>query len=371
MSVQFKSFKNSANFKQLFTLALAAITFLSSTGTSASAGENSCDPNQSAILVECDFSGADLSGRSFVGYVIANSKFNGATITNSDFTGVNLSGNDFSSLVSDNGTSNTNLSGSNFTNSNLGGANFTNAVMNNINISGADLTGAILDGVASNSLPEKWLLIRGYLVGPKADLRGAQLADVNFNGRDLSGVDLSNAVLARSQFDSVQFVGAKLVNANLDSANVNSASFASANLSGANLSNASLINTSFVAADLTNVNLTRAYILNTDFSKAKLIYVLRDNPFEYCYHWYYGWGYYCRDTNQSNPRVGLNNVNLSESRVTGFNSWTGSAGLVLPEGWTHRHSIFFGPSADLSGVILRQLDLTNLNLSNANLTGVD
>ncbi|NBR61636.1 MAG: pentapeptide repeat-containing protein, partial [Actinobacteria bacterium] len=223
MSVQFKSFKNSANFKQLFTLALAAITFLSSTGTSASAGENSCDPNQSAILVECDFSGADLSGRSFVGYVIANSKFNGATITNSDFTGVNLSGNDFSSLVSDNGPSNTNLSGSNFTNSNLGGANFTNAVMNNINISGADLTGAILDGVASNSvngsplaLPEKWHLMRGYLVGPKASLVGANLSDLDLRYWDFSGANLTGAQLYRSVFIGASFVGAKLNNANMD-----------------------------------------------------------------------------------------------------------------------------------------------------------
>jgi hypothetical protein len=85
--------------EQLRKWSIALLTtslFLSAEAISANAAETSCDPNQSTVLIDCDFTEADLSGRSFVGYVIANSKFNGANLSNTNFTGVNLSGNDFS-----------------------------------------------------------------------------------------------------------------------------------------------------------------------------------------------------------------------------------------------------------------------------------
>ena len=279
-------------------------------------------------------------------YVIANSKFNGANLSNTNFTGVNLSGNDFSSKKdAATGYVNTSLGNANLSNANLSGADLSGVVLTGANVTNTDFTGAVLDGVVSGSLggaplvlPERWHLMRGYLVGPKASLVGAQLNNLDMSFWDFSGANLTSVNFYGSSLYNASFVGSKAVNVNLDRSN----------LTGAN----------FTDADLTGAILNWARISVTNFTRAKLINVTRG-----CYDgWVCDWSGY--------PEFAF-----SGAILTGVKSWNFSPNYrfnaFLPAGWTNRYGVLFGPTADLSGLILRQIDLTGLNLSNANLTGVD
>ncbi|MCB0900966.1 MAG: pentapeptide repeat-containing protein, partial [Actinobacteria bacterium] len=62
------------------------------------------------------------------------------------------------------------------------GANLTGANLAGIDLTGVDLTGTTLTGVTSGGitggpvgLPRSWRLSRGYIVGPGANLAGANL----------------------------------------------------------------------------------------------------------------------------------------------------------------------------------------------------
>ena len=90
--------------------------------------------------------------------------------------------------------SDTFLDGANLTNANLSYATLTG--------SGADLTGTTLAGVQSGSinssqliLPTGWQLVVGYIIGPGANLTGANLMDADLTGAILTNTDLTGATL--------------------------------------------------------------------------------------------------------------------------------------------------------------------------------
>ena len=149
-----------------------------------------------------------------------------------------------------------NATGANFTDASFVGANFTNARLTRANFNGANLTSATLTGatvagaafghhvVFTNvttgsllgrpaSLPPGWMLVRGFLVGPGANLTGATLNAVNLSGANLTGANLTSANLT----------GANLHNAILTNANLATTNLHNANLSGANLTGAKLLST--------------------------------------------------------------------------------------------------------------------------------
>ena len=64
---------------------------------------------------------------------------------------------------------------------------------------GADLNGVTSGGVIVNSntvLPWPYMARKGYLIGPDVDLSDADLTGVDLTGAFLSRVDLTNAILA-------------------------------------------------------------------------------------------------------------------------------------------------------------------------------
>jgi uncharacterized protein YjbI with pentapeptide repeats len=101
----------------------------------------------------------------------------GANLTGANLTGVSLTG--------------TNLTGTNLTDANLTGAN-----LSGVSLSSATLTGikGKLIGFPTN-IPPGWKIINGYLVGPGADLTGADLAGANLTSADLTGANLASATL--------------------------------------------------------------------------------------------------------------------------------------------------------------------------------
>jgi len=157
-------------------------------------------------------------------------------LTGARITGANLTG--------------ANLTGANLSNAELArcdwGANLTNATLTNANISGARLmntnpdvvdktppiqncwnggmvtltgvkSGGVL-GAGPSTWPTGWGKRLGYLVGPGANLAGADLTGATLNNQNLAGADLTSANLT-----TATLAGANLTSATLRSATVQGA----------------------------------------------------------------------------------------------------------------------------------------------------
>ncbi|HQQ62497.1 MAG TPA: pentapeptide repeat-containing protein [Pseudomonadales bacterium] len=160
-----------------------------------------------------------------------------------------------------------NLTGVDLSSANLNGANLYNVVLTNAVLANTDLSNADLNKVKSGSitgtpaaLPVNWRLINGYLVGPGARLKSADLTGANLANLDLNGTELWLAIL-----DSANLSNTVLTNVSLSSAHLPNATLISANLTDANLYGADLTN-----ANLANANLTNVYLGNANLSGAVL-----------------------------------------------------------------------------------------------------
>ena len=136
-----------------------------------------------------------------------------------------------------------------FSNADLTGANLSGAYLKGADLGGADLTGANLFRVRSGSitgdatLPDSFSLINGYLVGPMANLTGADL-----HGQDLSSISLKRAI----------FTGANLAHADLSGSVVEYATFSGTDLTSASLNGAKAARSQFMNANLTRTDLSGA-----------------------------------------------------------------------------------------------------------------
>ena len=182
-----------------------------------------------ADLINADLTGADLTGADMTAAIL-----NGAVLTDAILTGVNLDAAAFGVPVILSGVRSGGITGqvdqlpprwrltggyligpgANLTNAVLSqmdlsdtfldGANLTNANLSYATLtgSGADLTGTTLAGVQSGSinssqliLPTGWQLVVGYIIGPGANLTGANLMDADLTGAILTNTDLTGAAL--------------------------------------------------------------------------------------------------------------------------------------------------------------------------------
>ena len=87
---------------------------------------------------------------------------------------------------------------------NLKDANLSGANLEGVNLTTVDLSGVKSGDIADGpTLSDEYKIISGYIVGPKVDLSGADLSDVNLTGMDLSEVNLSNADLSGATLTNV------------------------------------------------------------------------------------------------------------------------------------------------------------------------
>lgn len=125
-----------------------------------------------------------------------------------------------------------NLSGANLTNVDLSGADLTGANLNNATLTGAkfgcitvsgaqkcanftNLRASAIVGTAPLTLPARWVLKSGFLLGPGVNLSGLSFR----NTSTLAGVDLTGANLtAGTNLRGASLTNAILVNANLTGA---------------------------------------------------------------------------------------------------------------------------------------------------------
>ena len=82
------------------------------------------------------------------------------------------------------------------------GADLSNVTLTGANLSGAFLKTTNLSGVISGkiigtpaALPHGWHLVKGYLIGPSANLSGADFTGANLSGFNLMGDSLYRANL--------------------------------------------------------------------------------------------------------------------------------------------------------------------------------
>jgi hypothetical protein len=136
---------------------------------------------------------------------LAGARFTGAALLGPSLSGTNFTGADLSGL---------NLAGATLRNAILSNARLTGA-----NLTGADLSNAVLDGVRSGgvvgvpSLPRDWGVVGRFLVGPRADLSGAELRGLSFRLMDLRASNLSGADLTNADFSAASLEGADLTRA--------------------------------------------------------------------------------------------------------------------------------------------------------------
>jgi len=346
-----------------------------------------------ANLTGADLTGADLAGSDLNLAFLIN-----AVLTGTDLTGVDLSHANLTGVISGGITQppsalppgwsltdgyligpGANLAGVNFSDVDLTGVAFNGVILTGATFTGANLTGVSSGGIVGtpSALPSGWSLIDGYLIGPGANLAGAQLFYANLNGVDFDGANLSNANLrytsltgsnlnnadlagadpsfassggiigAPSALPSEWFVisgyligpNASLVGANLAGCDLNNTNMEYANLSGANLSNTTLSNAVFDYADLTDANFTGATLPGAILFDATI--------------------------------TGLNVTDAGLAHTDLFGVLSG--GVVgtpdsLPQEWGLVSGYFVGPSSNLTNANLTDANLTGNNLTNANLT---
>lgn len=337
-----------------------------------------------------DFSGLDLTN-AWIELVDAAPNFGGTTSTRCmvfSSAAVSSAARFANAVLPGSTFRNVSGGGLDFDHANLAGSTFDNVALANANLSGTNLAGVTFTRVSSggivgtpSSLPAGWAVRGGYLVGPTAVLRGANLMGLNLAGVNLDGADLvavrSGSVLGAPTLPS----GWRMVNgylvgsqADLTGANLQSQNLAAMALADTTLANANLTGANLASADLARSNMSGAILTNADLNGANL-----------------GDGGIPFSTGANFASATLLNTNLANANVSGARfagatmQGVRSGGAVgapasLPLLWSLRSGYFVGPGANLTsanlasvnlaGVVLTGATLTSANLSGAALTSV-
>ena len=232
----------------------------------------------------------------------------------------------------------------------------------------ADLRRAALTGVVSGhldctgcKLPAGWRWTgfpSGYLVGPGANLAGADLSRLDLRGVDLTAADLKGALLTGANLSGANLTGvdvhranlsgAKLTGANLDGANLSDADLTAAVLTNARLARVNLSRAKAIGANLTGADLTLANLANADFSKSNM-------------------------TRAVLSTASIFATNLAGANLLGVASGVGTFGTpaALPPGWRVVSGFLIGPGANLAGSPLTGVNLTGLDLTGAEFAGAN
>ncbi len=251
--------------------------------------------------------------------------------TLSNFDGVNFYGMD--------------LTGANLSIANLSYANFSFSNLTNAILTAANLTGVISGYITGNpTLPTKYVLRNGYIVGPNVNLTNADLTSeyliyADRTGVDLTGANLTNVNLARTQMQNAILTGVKgkiytilglpalptnyrIINDYIVGPGVilTGVDLTNANLTGMDLTNANLTGATLTGANLYQVTLTGAILTGADLTGVK------------------------------------------SGRIVGI--------PTLPTIYVMRLGYIVGPNVNLSGAILSGMTL-NVNFRSASLAGAN
>ena len=195
---------------------------------------------QHANCTGCDFSGQNLSGRSFRGQRMNGSDFSRANLQNADFSNTVMVGADFSRA---------NLRGANFAHAVLTGCDFSHADLTDVNFTGAQVMGCDVNA-RSLSPSQAGTLLRACRSG--CDFSGANLQNQDLHGIDLTGIDLSGADLRGANLSGGSFSGVDFAHARMDGARVDGANFTGCDFSGVDIRSANFDKATFSGTKFSN-----------------------------------------------------------------------------------------------------------------------
>ena len=294
--------------------------------------------------------------------------------------------------------------GANLSGSDLSGFSFAGANILNVDFSATNLVNVKSGGTTGPParLPSPFVFMTdnsfgGFIVGPRADLSGANLTNCRFTGLDISGAAFTNTILTnvksgggmigppaagtlpdryRYVADTADGTGGYIVGPgvdlsgaslrNLTSGDLNGAYFTSANLTRARLSGSILLNVKSGGITGTPTSLPTQYAFIVSASGGYIIGPSAD----------------LTGANLDNTVLtGLNITNAELTSATFINTRTG--GLIGPPAAiadnyyyiqssvapAPQDAYIVGPRIDLSGAVLSRTNLTNVDLSGSNLTG--
>ena len=357
---------------------------------------------------------ADLSGANLTGSVVTGADLDGADFTNARLAYVRSGGmvnahppavlpspylfitNDASGAYivgpySD--LSGANLTGSAVTGADLDGANFTNARLVRIR------SGGLVNAHPPVGLPSPYLFIPNdasgaYIVGPRADLSGANLTGSVVTGADLDGADFTNARLLNVRSGGLSIVGPPAALPATYNFVVSAVTASGGYLigTGADISGAVLIGT-----DLSGITFTGTIMQNAHLDSATLVNArsggIRGAPASLPS------GYTFVNDNSSGGyivgrRVDLSGADLTNCVLSGMDvsgaNLTGAItantklgpNLIGPPAAfpapSYRYLVtnasggfIIGPDVNLQGANLAGADLSGYNFAGVNVTGVD
>jgi uncharacterized protein YjbI with pentapeptide repeats len=294
------------------------------------------------------------------------------------------------------------LSNCSFKNIDLTGVDLSGSDLNGADLTGTDLTAATLTDVTSGGiigvpshLPAGWQVLFGYLVGPGANLTGANFWNKNLTNANLVDANLTDAYLDGTILTNADFSGATLTNVagraivgrpvNLPSpwrlssgfligptANLGSVDLGALNLSGFDITGANFSGSVFNGADLTDVDLSSTFVINIAFYNCNLTRTdftgldvegirtqgISGTPIGLPSNFKIISGV------AIGPYANLSSLNLMNINFSGTNLHHASLGAANLTGASLAN-------VDLTLTQFTNVNLTNANITNTNLTGVD
>ena len=221
-----------------------------------------------ADLSDADLQHADLSYANLTDADFTDAKLLGADLQYATLSYANLTGSDLE---------NTDLSYADLRYANLTDAYLAWANLTDADLTGADLTGATLPHVHAINLegcpaqlPDEWQCVGDNLVGPFANLYGADLTGADLSDADLQYADLRYADLSAANLTGATLMNVNLANTNLTGATLENADLKYAGLTDADLRYANLEGTYLYGATLFRVDLSNAWLNYADLSNTHL-----------------------------------------------------------------------------------------------------
>jgi uncharacterized protein YjbI with pentapeptide repeats len=284
-------------------------------------------------------------------------------------------------------------------------ANITSTTIGNADLRNTNLNGIISGGVIGNPvLPAGWKMIKGYLVGPGADLSNADLSGSCLEDIDLERTKLDNALLfgvssrhltgTPSLPEDYQLIGGLLIGPDvvIKNSDISSLDLSTSNMAGVmsenviaektilppgwRLVNGYLIgkNAKVGKADLSNQVLFDVDISEVDFSECIFEglkgYSLRGKPAELPDDWDLSNGILIGPT-ANVSELDLSGTDLSGIPLAGPLAIRGKPSKLPPK-WKFLGDLFIGPQANLEFLNIQDLDLSEIDLegvSSGNLVG--
>jgi len=322
-----------------------------------------------ADLQSANVSGVDLTSARLRSALLGHSTLTGARLTSSDATGASFDGADLTDVVGSNAT----LVSTSMIGTTLTGATLATSVMRGLRSSG------VVVGATAPTLPTKWGIRAGALVGPYATLAGVDLHGQDLSGLSLAYASVTNATLAGAILTNVSLGGARLNVVDLDGTDLSTALMTGLRASGvsgvptlptgwtvtqgylvgpgANLSDARLDDVDLHGRDLSGVTLARAQLHRVDLSGATLAASTLDAAV----------------INDSS----VAGATLTPATATGL-STSGLLGTpaAMATGWRLVRGVVLGPyvrlwSVDMSGASLAGIDLTGADIQDGSWSRVD